>query len=54
MNPPRLMDQVRDALRVHHYSLRTEQSYSSGSSALFCSTTSATRGTWARPGLPHS
>ncbi|MBU1191124.1 MAG: integron integrase [Gammaproteobacteria bacterium] len=27
MNPPRLMDQVRDVLRVHHYSLRTEQSY---------------------------
>jgi hypothetical protein len=25
--PPRLMDQVRDALRVHHCSLRTEQSY---------------------------
>lgn len=27
MNSPRLMEQVRDALRVHHYSLRTEQSY---------------------------
>lgn len=27
MDSPRLMDQVRDALRVHHYSLRTEQSY---------------------------
>ncbi len=27
MNSPRLMDQVRDVLRVHHYSLRTEQSY---------------------------
>lgn len=27
MNSPRLMDQVRDTLRVHHYSLRTEQSY---------------------------
>ncbi len=26
-NPPRLMDQAREALRVHHYSLRTEQSY---------------------------
>jgi integron integrase len=25
--PPRLLDQVRDALRVRHYSLRTEQSY---------------------------
>ncbi len=27
MHSPRLMDQVREALRVHHYSLRTEQSY---------------------------
>ncbi len=27
MNSPRLMDQVRDALRTLHYSLRTEQSY---------------------------
>lgn len=28
MKPPRLMDQVRDTLRLHHYSLRTERSYS--------------------------
>ena len=27
MGNPRLMDQVRETLRVHHYSLRTEQSY---------------------------
>ena len=27
MESPRLMDQARDALRLHHYSLRTEQSY---------------------------
>lgn len=27
MESPRLMDQVRDTLRLHHYSLRTEQSY---------------------------
>ena len=25
--PPRLLDQVRDRLRVKHYSLRTEQAY---------------------------
>ena len=25
-NPPKLMDQVRDKLRVKHYSIRTEQS----------------------------
>ncbi len=27
MSAPRLMEQVRETLRVHHYSLRTEQSY---------------------------
>jgi len=27
MEKPRLLDQVRDALRVRHYSLRTEDSY---------------------------
>ncbi len=27
MIQPRLIDQVRDALRVHHYSLRTEEAY---------------------------
>ena len=27
MNPPRLMDQVRDAVRTLHYSLRTERTY---------------------------
>jgi site-specific recombinase XerD len=27
MNTIRLMDQVRSTLRVHHYSLRTEESY---------------------------
>jgi len=26
-NPPRLLDQVRDRLRVKHYSIRTEQTY---------------------------
>ena len=27
INPPKLLDQVRDKLRVKHYSIRTEQSY---------------------------
>jgi hypothetical protein len=27
MDKPRLLDQVRDALRVRHYSIRTEASY---------------------------
>jgi site-specific recombinase XerD len=26
-SPPRLLEQVRDAIRLRHYSLRTEQSY---------------------------
>ena len=26
-NPPKLIDQVRDRLRVKHYSIRTEQTY---------------------------
>ena len=25
--PPRLLDQARDVMRVHHYSLRTEEAY---------------------------
>ena len=27
-NPPKLLDQVRNKLRVKHYSIRTEQAYS--------------------------
>lgn len=27
MNPPRLLDQVRDVIRRRHYSIRTEQAY---------------------------
>jgi integrase len=27
LNPPKLLDQVRDKLRVKHYSIRTEQTY---------------------------
>ena len=27
LNPPKLIDQVRDRLRVKHYSIRTEQVY---------------------------
>lgn len=26
-NPPRLLDQVREAIRIRHYSIRTEQAY---------------------------
>jgi site-specific recombinase XerD len=27
LNPPRLLDQVREAIRLRHYSIRTEQAY---------------------------
>ena len=27
MSKPRLLDQVRDVMRVKHYSIRTEESY---------------------------
>ncbi len=27
MSPPKLLDQVREAIRVRHYSLRTEEAY---------------------------
>lgn len=33
MSPPRLTDQVRAAIRTHHYSLRTGEIYVTGSSA---------------------
>jgi hypothetical protein len=27
VNPPKLLDQVRDAIRLRHYSIRTEEAY---------------------------
>ena len=27
LHPPRLLDQVREAIRLRHYSIRTEQAY---------------------------
>ncbi|MCK4951997.1 MAG: phage integrase N-terminal SAM-like domain-containing protein [Gammaproteobacteria bacterium] len=27
MSAPRLLDRVRETLRVHHYAIRTEESY---------------------------
>jgi hypothetical protein len=35
---PRLLEQVRDALRLRHYSLRTEQTYAIGSNDSCCFT----------------
>jgi hypothetical protein len=45
----KLLDRVRDAIRLKHYSIRTEQSYSTGSNAISFSTTSGTRTKWALP-----
>jgi hypothetical protein len=28
--PPKLLDRLRDAIRVRHYSLRTEEAYAAG------------------------
>ena len=44
---PRLLDQVRDAIRRLHYSRRTEESYTTRSSALSTFTASATPANWA-------
>jgi len=38
----RLLDRVRDAIRLKGYSIRTEQAYVTGSSASFSSTVNAT------------
>lgn len=45
---PRLLDQVRDAIRARHYSRRTEKSYVAGSAATSSSMASATPPRWAR------
>ncbi len=44
--PPKLLDQVRNFIRVKHYSIRTEQAYTGWINASFFSMTSDIRGTW--------
>jgi hypothetical protein len=45
---PKLLDQVRQAIRTRHLSLHTEQPMSVGSSALSFSTTSGIRWRWVK------
>ena len=45
---PRLLDLLRQRIRVLHYSIRTEQAYVDWPAALFCFTASAIRVTWGR------
>jgi len=55
--PKKLLDQVRDTLRLKHYSIRTacpepaegNRPTSAGSHAMSCFTTSATRPKWELP-----
>ena len=35
-NTPRLLNQVRDKIRLKHYSIRTEQAYTEWVKRLFC------------------
>jgi hypothetical protein len=46
--PKKLLDQVRDAIRLKHYSIHTEETYSIGSNVSFSPTTSVIRANWAR------
>jgi hypothetical protein len=45
--PPRLRDQVRDQLRLKHYSLLTNRLMSAGSNDTLFSTANGTRPRWA-------
>jgi hypothetical protein len=46
--PPKLLDQLREAIRMRHYSVRTEEAYHDGGGVSFCSTTSVIRARWGR------
>ena len=46
---PKLLDQVRQAIRTRHYSYRTEKAYVLGSNALSFSITNGIRRKWQRP-----
>jgi hypothetical protein len=43
------LQQVREAIRVRHYSRRTEDAYRGGVVVTSCSMASATRRRWERP-----
>ena len=47
--PERLLDQVRDAIRLKHYSIRTEETYVAWIKRHVCSKTTVTRERWQKP-----
>ena len=47
--PKEPLDQVWDAIRLKHYSIRTEQAYTAWITATSCSTTNAIPTKWAAP-----
>jgi hypothetical protein len=47
--PPRLIGRLRDALRLRHYSLKTEKTYIHWSSATSTSTACDTQSRWGQP-----
>lgn len=53
MTKPRLLDQVRDTLRVRHYVSGLKKRMSSGSGDSFSLTTSGIHSKWVSEKLPH-
>ena len=51
---PKLLDQVRGAIGMRHYSPKTEDSYVIGSNGSSFSTTNGTRPRWAKKRLRNS
>jgi hypothetical protein len=47
--PKKLLDRVRDALRVKHYSLRTERSYCDWIERFICFHSKRNNGVWRHP-----
>jgi hypothetical protein len=45
---PKLLDQVRDKIRLKHYSIRTEQAYSDWINDIFYILASGIRESWGR------
>ena len=54
MSAPRLMDQVRAAIRLRHYSRRTEDAYVHGIKRFILFNTNATRTSWRKGRSPLS
>lgn len=50
---PKLLDQLRDRIRLKHYSRRTEDAYLDWTKRFYCTTTNGTRKGWASRRLRH-